>query len=221
MRFGVLGTGTVGNSISRRLVELGHEVCMGSRDAANPKAVAFADSAGERGRTGTFADAARFGETVVNATDGAASIDALTAASADALQGKVLIDVANFLDRSGEGMPAVGAALDESLAERIQAAFPEARVVKTLNTVNHEVMVDPAGLLADTGNIFVSGDDADAKAQVAALLESFGWPRDSILDLGGLETARGVELYVALWLRVWGVLDDLHFNIRLVGPRPA
>jgi predicted dinucleotide-binding enzyme len=217
MRYAVLGTGVVGQAIAARLVELGHEVRMGAREPDNEKAKAFADSAGELGSAGTFADAAAFGEAVVNATNGAASLEALAAAGTDALAGKVLIDVANVLDFSGGMPPAVGAALDDSLGERIQAAFPDAHVVKTLNTVNNAVMVRPAELLADdTGNVFLSGDDPHAKEQVAALLVSFGWPPDSIVDLGGIETARGPELYVAFWLRLWGTLGGVPFNVRVV-----
>ena len=208
----------VGQALARRLADLGHEVRMGSREAGNKHAVAFVRSAGQLASEGTFKDAASFGEAVINATNGAASLDALAAAGADSLAGKVLIDVANLLDFSAGLPPAAGAGLADSLGERIQAAFPDARVVKTLNTVNCAVMVDPAGLLpGHTGNVFMSGDDDAAKSEVAALLQSFGWPRDSIVDLGGIGTARGPELYVGFWLRLWDVLGDVPFNVRVVG----
>jgi predicted dinucleotide-binding enzyme len=212
----------VGQALGRRLVALGHEVCMGSRQANNPDAEAFVRDAGEGASQGTFADAAAFGDVVINATAGMASLEALRSAGPANLSGKVLIDVANVLDFSAGTVPSAGPGLADSLAERIQAAFPDARVVKTLNTVNGAVMADPAGLLpGDTGSVFLSGDDAAAKSEVASLLESFGWPRDSIVDLGDITTARGPELYVALWLRVWGVVGDATFNIRVVAPGAA
>jgi len=190
---------------------------MGSRTGGNAKARAWVGQAGERASEGTFADAAAFGDVVFNATAGDASLDALAAAGTENLAGKVLVDVANILNFSEGAPPAAGAGLDESLGERIQTAFPDARVVKTLNTVNNAVMVDPAGLLpGDTGNVFLSGDDEAAKRDVAALLHSFGWPEDSVVDLGGITTARGTELYVALWVRLWGVVGEVPFNVRVV-----
>ena len=216
MRYGVLGTGMVGQALARRLVGLGHQVRMGAREARNPKAVAFVEEAGELASEGRFADAAAFGEVVINATEGTASLDALAAAGADNLAGKILIDVSNGLVR-GDGLPTLAAVNDDSLGERIQAAFPDARVVKTLNTVNANVMVDPAGRLPETGNVFLSGDDEAAKQGVAALLEGFGWPQEVIVDLGDITSARGPEMYLALWLRLWQVRGDLNFNIRVVG----
>ena len=169
MRIGVLGTGVVGQTLAGKLVELGHEVRMGSRQAGNEKAVDWARSAGDRASEGTFADAAASGELVINATTGGASLEALEAAGAENLAGKVLVDVANPLDFS-EGMPpTLCVCNDDSLGERIQAAFPEARVVKALNTVNAAVMVAPDSLSEST-NLFVCGNDAGAKAQVIELL---------------------------------------------------
>jgi predicted dinucleotide-binding enzyme len=199
MRFGVMGTGMVGRTVAGKLVELGHEVRIGSRTAGDD--------------TVAFADAAAFGEVVVNATSGAHSVEALRLAGAENLAGKLLIDIANPLDFS-QGMPPVLAFCnDDSLAERIQAEFPDVRVVKTLNTVNADVMVDPAIVGEDT-DMFVAGNDEDAKAQVTELLRDFGWNR--ILDLGDVTAARGMEMYLPLWLRLWGATGTGHLNVKVV-----
>src|SRR5436305_13006721 len=171
---------------------------MGSREARNEKAVAWAAEAGERASEGSFADAAEFGEIVVNATAGLASLEALHAAGAASLGGKLLLDVSNPLDFSGGMPPKVRASSEDSVAEQIQAAFPEARVVKSLNTVSASVMVSPV-LLDGPHNIFVAGNDEGARAQVIDLLEAFGWPRDDILDLGDIAGARATEMSLALW----------------------
>ena len=215
MRFGVLGTGMVGRALAGKLVGLGHEVTMGSRRAGNERAVAWADQAGPSAGEGSFADAAGFGEILVNATAGAASLEALGAAGADNLAGKVLVDVANPLDFSGGMPPKLTVCNTDSLAEQIQRAFPDARVVKTLNTVNADVMVDP-GVVPGSHTVFVSGNDPDAKRDVVELLESFGWPADDVMDLGDLSAARGTEMYLPLWLRLWGATGTGHLNVRVV-----
>src|SRR5947208_4964956 len=140
MRIGVLGTGTVGRTVAGKLVGLGHEVRMGSRSAGNENAIGWVQGAGANASEGTFADAAEFGELLINATGGKVSVDALEMAEAENLAGKVLIDVSNALE-FGEGPPVIGVSVDDSLGERIQAAFPDARVVKALNTMNASLMV--------------------------------------------------------------------------------
>ena len=200
----------VGRSLAGKLVTLGHEVRMGARDASNERAAGWARESG--GSHGTFADAAGFGDAIVNATAGTASIDALDAAGMERLAGKVLIDVANPLDPSRGMPPPLAYCNEDSLGERIQASFPEARVVKTLNTVNANVMVDPS-LVPGEHTVFVCGDDPAAKAQVAELLVSFGWPEGSILDLGGIESSRVCEMYLALWLRLWNAAGTANLNI--------
>jgi len=215
MQIAVLGTGMVGQAIAGKLIGLGHHVMLGARQAGGEKARAWVAAAGADAREGTFADAARFGEMIVNATNGAAALDALAAAGAENLAGKVLIDVANPLDTSHGMPPSLTVCNTDSLGEQIQRAFPDARVVKTLNTMNAEVMVNP-GLVPGSHTVFVSGNDAAAKARVAELLGSVGWPRESILDLGDITTARGTEMYLPLWLRPWATLGMGHFNIRVV-----
>jgi predicted dinucleotide-binding enzyme len=214
MKIAVLGTGMVGRAIASRLVELGHETMMGSRTADNPSATAWASDAGALATHGTFADAAAFGEIVWNCTSGAASIDALTAAGAEALGVKVLIDVANPLDHSRGFPPTLFVSNTDSLAEQIQRAFPTVRVVKTLNTMGCDIMVSPVTVPGDHV-VFVSGDDADAKESVTQILLAFGWPPARVVDLGGIETARGPEQYLPLWLRMAGALGTGAFNIAI------
>jgi predicted dinucleotide-binding enzyme len=212
MKVGVLGTGMVGSAIATRLVELGHEVCMGSRQPDSEKAVKWAESAGDRASSGDFADAASFGEIAFNCTAGDGSVDAVTSAR-EGLADKLLIDVANALDFSN-GPPVIEATDRDSLAEQIQRAVPDAHVVKSLNTVNNDVMVDPA-LVPGDHVIFLSGDDQEAKRQATEVLGEFGWPEDRVIDLGDITTARGPEAYVGLWLRLMGALGSSQFNIGL------
>ena len=215
MRYAVLGTGTVGQTLGTALVRLGHEVRMGARSADNEKAVAWAAALGDAAGVGTFADAARFGEAVLNATAGTASLGALESVPASATDGKVLLDVANPLDFSGGFPPKLAIPDGDSLAEQIQRARPEARVVKSLNTMSAAVMVDPARVPGDHV-VFLGADDAAAKAAVRSLLQELGWPDARIVDLGGLESARGTELYLALWVRVYGVLGTGDYNLAFV-----
>jgi len=214
MKFGVLGSGMVGSAIAGKLVSRGHEVRMGSRTAANEKAAAWVSSAGKGASQGTFADAAAFGEIVFNCTSGAGSVDAVRAAEAQNLRGKVLVDVANPLDFSKGMPPTLFVSNDDSLAERIQAARPEAKVVKALNTINANVMVNPGRVPGET-DVFVCGNDAGAKAQVIRILkEEFGWK--TVIDLGDLTAARGTESYLHLWLRLMGALKTADFNVKVV-----
>ena len=214
MQIGVLGSGVTGQTIGSKLVQLGHEVMLGSRDEANPPAVAWAkDAGGQHALYGTFMKAASFGEIIFNCTLGSASLDALQQAGAENLKGKILIDTSNPLDRSTD-MWTLTVCNDDSLGEQIQRAFPETKVVKTLNTVNANVMVDPAKLLERT-HVFVSGDDIEAKATVVRILRDwFGWKE--IIDLGGIETARGVEMYVLLWHNLRNAISSQRFNIKIV-----
>jgi hypothetical protein len=214
VRIGVLGTGSVGQTLATKLVELGHEVRLGSRDAANEKARAWVASAGERGSAGTFADAAAFGEIVFNCTAGAASLEAMEQAGDEALAGKVLVDVANPLESSPGMPPTLTVCNDDSLGERIQRRFPDTRVVKALNTVNARVMVNPSSIGGEH-DLFVCGADEGAKAEVVELLESFGWPRERIVDLGGIDGARGMEMYLPLWVRLARTFGTPHVSIHV------
>ena len=224
MDIAVLGTGSVGRTLAARLSELGHHVTMGTRD---PEAT-MARGADERRRVEPFAawqerhsdvalspyrDAAASAQMVVNATAGEVSLTVLAEVGAGDLAGKVLVDVANPLDFSAGFPPTLSVKDDDSLGEQIQRAFPDARVVKTLNTMNASVMADPGALRATT-TVFVSGNDPDAKATVTELLMSLG--HHDVLDLGDISTARGTEMYLPLWLRLMGVLGTATFNIKVV-----
>jgi predicted dinucleotide-binding enzyme len=214
MKFGVLGTGTVGQTLGGKLISLGHEVKMGSRQAGNEVAVAWTKSAAGSASEGTFSDAAAFGETVINATNGAASLEALKAAGAENLEGKVLIDVTNPLDFSAGLPPTLTVGNTDSLGEQIQREFPDVKVVKTLNTMSADVMVEPS-LVPGSHTVLLGGEDAEAKTQVKAMLQDFGWPAEDILDLGSIAAARGMEAYVTLWLRFWGATGTRVLNIKL------
>lgn len=214
MDIGILGTGIVGATIGGKLAALGHKVKMGSRTAANEKAAAWAKQAGAGASQGTFAEAAAFGETVFNCTSGSGTLPALEAAGAANLEGKLLIDISNPLDFSKGMPPTLSICNDDSLGERIQRAYPKAKVVKTLNTLTAALMVNPASLAGGDHTIFLSGNDAAAKEKAADILKSFGWKQ--ILDLGDITTARGTEMMLPVWLRLWGALRTPMFNYKIV-----
>ena len=224
MKIAVFGTGTVGPAVAGALAKLGHEVVIGTRDPqatlarteAGPMGgVPFAQWHAEHGDIAltTFAEAAAGSEIVVNATNGTGSLDALTAAGADNLAGKVIVDIANPLDFSQGFPPSLNPVNTDSLGEQIQRAFPDARVVKTLNTMNAGVMADPASVAGGDHSVFVSGNDTDAKTVVAGLLADLGH-RD-IIDLGDITTARGTEMLLPIWLRLWGAFGNADFNFKI------
>lgn len=213
----MLGTGVVGRTLATKLVSVGHEVMMGSRQSGNEAAVAWAQASGQLADQGNFAEAAGFGELIVNATAGTASLDALVSAQAENLAGKVVLDVANPLDFSGGMPPTLSVCNTDSLAEQIQRAFPETRVVKSLNTVNADVMVDPS-FVPGSHTIFVAGNDAGAKAVVKGILGELGWPAGDVMDLGGIKAARGMEMYLPLWLALYGATGTAHVTVQVVGP---
>ncbi len=215
MKVAVLGTGMVGRTLADALARLGHEVAMGSRSRDNEVATRWAAESVGRASHGTFREAAAEAELVFNCTAGAASLDALSAAGAENLAGKVLVDVANPLDFSQGMPPSLTVSVTDSLGEQIQRAFPETRVVKALNTINRLVMVDPSRA-GGNSDVFVCGDDDHAKDQVRELLRGFGWPDESVVDLGDISAARGTEGYLLLWLRLMGALGTADFNIKVV-----
>jgi len=216
MKFAVLGTGMVGQAVGGKLVSLGHEVAMGGRESLNAKGQEWAASAGARASYGSFRQAAGFGDIVINATAGGASLQALQAAGAEALAGKVLIDIANPLDFSHGMPPTLSVINTDSLGEQIQRAFPQTRVVKTLNTLSCKLMVNPGAVALGDHSLFISGNDAPAKAQVLDVLAQFGWDRARVIDLGDISTARGTEQLLPIWIRLWGALGTDAFNFKIV-----
>lgn len=211
-KFAVLGTGIVGETLASKLVSLGHEVMMGSRAESAAKAAAWAAQAGKGASSGSYAHAAGFGEIVVNALQGAVTL-AVLGELKDQLAGKLLIDIANPLDFSQGLPPRMFVSNTSSLAEEIQKLLPATRVVKTLNTMHAPVMVDP-GLVPGEHEVFVGGDSDADKARVIELLKSFGWAAP--IDLGGLDSSRGTEQWLALWFRLYQRLGTGIFNLRLV-----
>ena len=224
MKIGVLGTGMVGQTLAGTLAELGHSVFVGTRDPAETLARSIPDRYGNppfkawreqhpRVGFGTLEETARHGEVIINATNGAATLDALDAAGEKNLAGKVVVDVANPLDFSKGMPPSLSVCNTDSLGEQIQRRFPMAQVVKTLNTVNASVMVAPGAIAGADHTIFVSGNDAGAKRTVTDLLRRFGWK--DIIDLGDIATARGTEMLLPIWLRLWGVVGSPMFNFKI------
>jgi hypothetical protein len=214
MNVGVLGTGMVGRALSAKIAAVGNDVVIGTRDVAGliERDGEFAgwQRAHPDVKLGTFADAATHAEIAFNATSGTASLSALEMAGRQSLAGKVLVDVANPLD-SG----ALAVVNTDSLGEQVQRALPDTRVVKALNTINANLMVDPGAIADGNHDLFLCGNDPDAKATVSALLSNwFGWK--SVVDLGDITSSRGMEMYLPLWLRLMGALGTPMFNIKVV-----
>jgi predicted dinucleotide-binding enzyme len=211
MRIAVIGTGTVGRTLGEGLAKVGHDVVVGTRDPARTRArdewQATSLSLGSYGEVGTGA------ELFVNATSGSASLEALQAVGDEALAGKVLIDVSNALDHSGGFPPTLFVSNTDSVAEQLQRAFPRTRVVKAFNTMTAAVMVNP-GAVGGGSTIFVAGNDADARATVAGVAADLGWA--DVMDLGDLTAARGLEMWLPLWLRLLMALGGPMFNIKVV-----
>ncbi len=196
MKIGILGTGDVGKTLGKAFVALGHEVKMGSRDAKNDKALAWAKETGPKASAGTFADAAAFGDIVVLATLGIANESALTMAGCDRFRGKVVIDTTNPLDFSKGVPPTLAVSGHDSAGERVQILLPEARVVKAFNTVGSLHMFRP-DFPGGPPDMFICGNDAEAKKQVAGILKDFGW---GVIDSGGIESSRYLEAMCLVWV---------------------
>ncbi|MBS1552085.1 MAG: NAD(P)-binding domain-containing protein [Bacteroidetes bacterium] len=215
MNIAILGTGMVGATVGKKLTDLGHKVMMGSRTSGNEKALEWVKKCGANASEGKFSDAAAFGELIILCTNGAVTIEAIGLSGKENFKGKTVIDITNPLDFS-KGMPPTlipELTNTNSLGEEVQKTLPDAKVVKTLNTVNCEIMIEPSKLSEET-SIYMSGNDAAAKEKVSEILRSFGWT--SIIDLGDISTARGTEMILPLWIRLWGALKTGHFNFKIV-----
>ncbi|MFI6284520.1 NADPH-dependent F420 reductase [Streptomyces sp. NPDC051018] len=208
MRIGILGTGNVGRALARGWSAAGHQVVMGSRRPGEVAAVEGAEVAGLRA-------AVEGSEVVVNATPGTASMAVLAEVGAAALEGKTVVDIGvGFTEEMALSHPVL------SLGEEIQLAYPGARVVKTLATVDNAVMVDP-GILERPGTVFLSGDDAEAKALTHRLLADLGWPEKSRMDLGGIGTAAGQEHFALLFIGIATALGSHVFSVEVIPARPT
>ena len=232
MKIGIIGSGQVAQTLGEKLLELGHEVMVSSRDpdtvkdrgdwgttpSANQWVAAQKDKGQAGAAAGSFADAARFGEVLINATSGVASLAALGAAERGDIEGKILVDLSNPLDFSRGMPPSLAFCNTESLGERIQTEYPGAKVVKALNTVSVRVMVAPQALPEET-DLIVAGNDANAKKWVIdELIKGWlGWKR--VIDLGDITNARGTEMYIPLWVRLFGVAGTPLVNIKVVAAK--
>lgn len=225
MKIGVLGTGVVGQTIAGKFADMGERVLLGTRDVS---ATLQPDSSNEN-RTSflawlhahpnvtlvDFPRAAQESEVLFNCTSGIGSLDALGRAGSENLGSKILIDVANPLDFSQGFPPSLSVCNTSSLGEQIQSAFPSLRVVKSLNTMTASLMVQPS-LIEGDHTVFLCGNDVTAKAEVSTILQKFGWKESNILDIGDITASRGTEMYLPLWLRLWGTLQNGVINIKVV-----
>ncbi len=231
MKIAVLGTGPVGQTISSKLIELNHQVVMGTRNVNNSLSKTEKDSFGrpplgiwlkenQKIKLGTFLEAAAFADLIVNATNGGGSLEVLKMAGKENLKDKVILDISNPLDFSNGMPPSLSVCNTDSLGEQIQRAYPDAKVVKSLNTMNTLIMVNPS-LLPGDHNVFISGNDIEAKERVKGLLNSFGWKNENMIDMGDITTARGTEQLLPIWIRLWGTLQNPMFNFHIVvGEKP-
>ena len=212
MKIGVLGSGMVGQAIASKLAERGQQVMISSR---NPEKVKDFAARVPGVQMGSFSQAAAYGEVLFNALKGEATLEVLSSVDAGSLQGKTLIDISNPLDFSRGMPPSLYVCNTDSLGEQIQAAFPQMKVIKTLNTLNANLMVNPGSLAGGDHTLFMSGNDDQAKEQVRHLFgEWFGW-RD-IIDVGDITTARGTEALLALWVRLFMKFGSPNFQFKVV-----
>ncbi|MDP1676283.1 MAG: NAD(P)-binding domain-containing protein [Bacteroidota bacterium] len=227
MNIGIFGTGGVARAIAAKLVSLGHNVTLGTRNVEETKSrskgdamgnVSFQEWIGKNAsvKVATYADAAAFGELLVNATSGMGSLSALTSAGEKNLSGKVMIDISNPLDFSKGFPPSLSVSNTDSIGEQIQRAFPSLKVVKALNTLSNPLMVNPSLVNNGDHSLPICGNDADAKKKVIALLNTFGWKAENILDMGDITNARGTEAYLLLWVRMFGILQTPMFQFKIV-----
>jgi predicted dinucleotide-binding enzyme len=223
MKIGIFGTGVVGQTLAESLAAKGHDVMIGTRDPQatlqreSARGPAFRDwhASHQTVKLGTFAEAARFGDAIINATSGSGALPALEGAGADALGDKILLDLSNPLDFSKGFPPTLTVCNTDSMAEVLQRAFPRVRLVKTLNSTTAALMVNPAAVGGGDHTMFVAGNNAEAKATVKRWLgEWFGW-RD-VLDVGDVTNARGLEMLLPIWTRLYGALGTPMFNFKIV-----
>lgn len=213
MKVGILGSGDVGRALGTGFVTLGHEVKIGSRNAGHPKAVAWAKGTNGKGSASTFAEAAAFGDVVMLATLGVATPEAIRLAGTSHFDGKVVIDATNPLAFSTQGVPNLAIGHTTSAGEEHQKAIPRARVVKAFNTVGNSSMFRP-NFPNGPPDMYICGNDAEAKKSVEKILHDFGWP--SVLDIGGIEGSRELESLCILWVKSAMGLGNFNVAFRLL-----
>jgi predicted dinucleotide-binding enzyme len=229
MKIAIIGTGSVGQTLASRLSELSHDVMIGTRNVSDKMASTEKDNYGNppfsewlktnsKVKLGTFSEAAYFGEVVINATHGNSSVKALILAGAKNLAGKIIIDLANPLDFSNGMPPSLLPGLNNtnSLGEEIQKTFPDAFVIKTLNTMWCGLMVNPEMIGKGDHINFISGNNTESKAKVMKLLNQFGWKDENVIDLGDITASRATEALLPIWLRIMGVTKNGAFNFKLI-----
>jgi predicted dinucleotide-binding enzyme len=226
MKIAVLGTGSVGQALAGKLLSLGHDVVIGTRNPAESEARTEPDGwgnpaigtwlkANSKATLLPYAEAAAFAEEFIfHAMNGRNAILSLEMAGAQNLEGKILIDITNPLDFSAGFPPSLFVCNTDSLGEQIQAAFPGLKVVKSLNTMANAVMVNPK-LVSGQHNVFVNGNDETAKEKVKNLLQTFGWQSEQILDLGDITASRGVEMLLPFWVRTYARFKTGNFNYHI------
>lgn len=224
MKIAILGTGIVGRSHAGRLAELGHEVVVGTHEVEKTMSKTEKDAMGTppysewqktypQVKLMTFAEAVKEGEMIFNALKGEIAGETLMPLMAD-LKGKILVDIANDLDFSKGMPPTLLVCNTDSLGEQIQNALPEVKVVKAFNTTSAPVQVDPVKLANADHDLFICGNDAEAKAKVTEIAKSYGWKE--IIDLGDITNSRGMEMMLPMWVRLWGTLNTAMFNYKIV-----
>ncbi len=226
MKIAILGTGIVGRTLAGKLSKTGHNVIIGTRDVSATLAKTEIDAMGNEPfakwnknhpdvKLNSFNEAALSGDIVINATSGSGSLEALKLAGESNLNGKILIDISNPLDFSRGMPPTLFISNTDSLGEQTQKLLPGVKVVKALNTISASIMINPAIIAGGDHTLFICGNDAQAKNSVTGYLKDwFGWK--DIIDLGDITNARGTEMYLPLWVRIWGVLNTPNFSIKVV-----
>ena len=229
MKISILGTGNVAQTLSEKFITLGYDVMLGTRNVANSMSRQSTDNYGSlpfaewfsknpKVQLGTFAESAAFGDIIVNALNGGATISAINSCQLSDFDHKIVIDIANPLDFS-KGFPPLlieGLNNSNSLGEEIQKTLPLAKVVKTLNTMWSGIMVNPKMIHEGNHINYICGNDAEAKAKVISILNEFGWQNDNILDLGDISNARGTESILLIWTRIYSVTQTGAFNMSIV-----
>lgn len=226
MKIGILGTGMVAQTIAPKLTDFGHSVMIGTRNVETTLSNTSPNQYGmppfsewykyqKNIKLGNFVETSAYGEVLMNCTSGGVSLDALKLCSTPNLCGKVLIDIANPLDFSKGFPPTLSVCNTDSLGEQIQKTFPELKVVKALNTLTASIMLNPS-IVPGNHNLFICGNDADAKLTVVNLLKEFGWKEKSIIDLGDITNARATEMLLPIWVRLYGLFKSPMFNFGIV-----